>query len=336
MLYIFFLALYFCLVSARCNDGIRIKRQTDIELASNCSKIVGDLVVEESSLSEIDLSNIEQIDGRIVISGNTGLASLKLDGLKSISKSFHISGNGALVEFSAKSLSTSGGIFIIKNLSLKKVDLSSLSQASALQVISTSITSLCVDNLSSTRNIAINHNPSLQTISFQNLTSIKGDFFFNENSIQELYLKNLKSIYGSLLMSGNENLFSISMPELIKIGQGLILSTNMELKNIDEDAFPKLSSISASLDISGDIDTFFLPAIRSIKWGFRIRSSGCLDCKSISAQIEKYVHGEYVCRRSIFGIPGPGGVSSIDEYKFYSAGACTATNAIQRDLSIPT
>ncbi|OLY79521.1 Protein ecm33 [Smittium mucronatum] len=238
------LALFLSLVSAQCTKDINLMSQADVDSISNCTVIIGNVAIPSSSLTTIDLSNIERINGAFHVSGNDDLTSLKLDGLISMTGDFFMINNDALVEFSAKSLLVANNINITLNTNLAKLDLSSLSQV----------------------------------------------FDF------EISLKSLKSIEGGLLIGENQNLSSVTMPELINIDQGLLITYNMDLLNIDENSFPKLSTIGVGAMCKGGFETFLLPEIKNITEFFIILTNGCLDCLSVYSKIEKYVDGTYICK----------------------------------------
>ncbi|OLY79450.1 Protein ecm33, partial [Smittium mucronatum] len=156
-----FLLLGLSFVSAQCNKGLFARSQADMDSVSNCSKLVGDIYVSGSSVTSINLPNLEEIEGSIYLSRNIGLTSVKLDGLKKLSEFLYMLNNSAVVEVSFKSLTTSGDFYISQSPSLSKLDLSSLSQVSDFDLVSSSIGSLNVDNLSTVGNITIISNFNL-------------------------------------------------------------------------------------------------------------------------------------------------------------------------------
>ncbi|OLY80228.1 Protein ecm33 [Smittium mucronatum] len=333
---------YLAFVSGQCNNGLNIKSQEDVDSVSDCTRILGDVLISDSALNEIELTNLEQIDGDVFIKENVYLTSLKLDGLSYISGNLFVQNNKALTEFSAKSLSTVKNFTASSNLNLVELDLTSLSQVSNFKISSNLISSLEIDNLVNSQNIAIEFNPLLEHISFNklaacvgtlyfhdnpsfpdvqlpNLSTVIGNAFFGnvskltaskminvggqlnfyENSFQELSLESLNRLYYSLTFSQNGNLDSIFMPSLEIIGSTLILSNNDNILGIQNDAFPKLSTIDNIIIDGRNIEVLSLPGIKRIYGSVIIVSSRCVKCESIFSQIGKLVFGYFDCRRSV-------------------------------------
>ncbi|OLY85350.1 Cell wall protein ecm33, partial [Smittium mucronatum] len=204
------------------------------------------------------------------------------------------------------------------------------------QLNSTSITSLNADNLSSVEDVQLLNQPNLESISFQNLKSPTGHIIIESTSIKEISFKNLESVGVGISIDLNQNLKSITMPELTETGGTLLIGANMNLPSIDANTFPKLSKVGRELILIGRFDTILLPSISNITDAVQIISSGCLDCISVSSQIKKYASAGFTCARE--SIPGAESFdpSNIDLYIVDSTGTCTAAQTDEVDSYFST
>ncbi|OLY78633.1 Cell wall protein ecm33, partial [Smittium mucronatum] len=216
-----------------------------------------------STLTTIDLSNIEEVQGNVSAFYNDNLTSLKMDGLKSLSGDFNIFNNSALVEFSAKSLSTVNDFIMTTNMNLTEFDLSSLSQASGFYILGSMIPSIKVDNLLKLQYLHISLNPYLEHISSQKLISISGSLILGGNLRHpDVQLPNLVQVQDSITMN---YISDFNASNLASTGGDLNIFSN-EFKEFSLESFKSVGG-SLTFLINDDLNSIKMPELTDIGKG---------------------------------------------------------------------
>ncbi len=200
-------------------------------------------------VKDVNLDNIEEVTGKLVIDGksinislkNLISGNLKFDYIKSLtglSKATDLSGleitNTALSEINNSILkSVKGDLKIASNSELKFIKLNNL------------------ENITGSFNIYSNYN--LLSSSFENLKTIgkdsedKGISLKSNNNMTYLDMSKLESVQGNFDVEGNYSLFELSFPSLRTINKGLYLNETLNIKRF---SFPILENIENNLEIS--------------------------------------------------------------------------------------
>lgn len=85
---------------------------------------------------------------------------------------------------------------------------------------------------------------------YVHLTKIEGDFIIDGTTLTAINLPNLKLVTGTLQVANNASLTTIAMRQLTAIGDGLVISANASLTDLD--GFGELASINTQLVITGN------------------------------------------------------------------------------------
>ncbi|OLY79059.1 Protein ecm33 [Smittium mucronatum] len=240
--------------------------QADIESVSSCSKIVGSVVILDSALSTIDLSNIEEIEGGVYVLGTTNLTSLKMDSLKSLTGDILMLKNSGLTDFSAKSLSNVNNFNATLNPNLRELNLSSLSIALDFYIFSNSVSALNINSLLNARDVTIILNSQLEFISFQKLTSCSGSLSINGNFlVPDVQLPSLTQVQKNIIFSYISNLNA----SLLSSNGGELVFSNNEIQEFSLDS---LKSIGGSLTFleNDKLKSFEMPELTTIGKGLLI------------------------------------------------------------------
>jgi len=144
-------------------------------------------------------------------------------------------------------------------------------------------------------------------VALPSLKSTDGLLGFYANHFTSFIAANLTST-GGLVFAANENLMNISLPSLETVKGVFQIANNTALKSVD--GFPKLKSISGALDFSGNFSKVDLPALKEVRGGFNLQSSGNLDCDSFSKLRGNVIQGTYTCRSGVSDPQSAGGTAT--------------------------
>ena len=160
------------------------------------------------------------------------------------------------------------------------------------------------------------------SVSLPSLANVTDNLGFYGNTMQSFAAPNLTTT-GGLIFVDNVDLTNVSLPVLTSVNGSYTIANNTLLKRID--GFQKLNSIGGALDFNGNFTTYVnnqtvakiyhadylnsveLPALKQVKGGFNMQSSGDLDCSGFKALGKQVIKGTFVCQG---GESKPGGAGT--------------------------
>lgn len=217
--------------------------QTDLDQYAGCTTLVGNLTVA-GSLGSAALSNVQKIEGSLIINNATSLTSFAADSIEEITGGLELQSLTVLTTASFGSLRTVGSISLI-----------------TLPAISTFST-----NLQSAQNIYIS-DTSLESIDgFSALTSVA---IFNINNNR--YLTSVESALNNV---SNALQFSFNGQEAVLTFDDLVWANNITLQTVSNVSFAKLEAVNASLGfINNSFSTLQADKLASVGQTFTISSN---------------------------------------------------------------
>lgn len=119
---------------------------------------------------------------------------------------------------------------------------------------------------------------SINSLSVANLTKVDNSLSLSSNALDKIEFKQLKSVGDSLSINKNSELEELDFPKLETIGGALSINSNDNLNSLD--GFPKLNTVSGTVNMSGTFDNGTFDSLKKVSGAFYVESDGDLDCKS--------------------------------------------------------
>ncbi|ORX44450.1 hypothetical protein DM01DRAFT_1398816 [Hesseltinella vesiculosa] len=173
---------------------------------------------------------------------------------------------------------------LISNNYLSQFDFSTVKSVSGtLEVASNGVSlDFQAKKLASVKRAAF-HN--LKSVSLPALSKVDGDIIFKNNEFTSLALDSLSSVNGTVQLVSNEKLKEVSFKKLARIGGAFSVGNNTELTTLD--GFPMLEAVEGSMDLAGNIDTYFLPVLQDVRGGMRVQTtSSRFECDELERKMK--------------------------------------------------
>jgi len=245
-----------CEEYARVNVGGNVSlddsEASDLSSVDCLGSVSGDLVIEGEALTEIDLPNLDQIGGDLMVTAMDSLETLNMNALMSVGGSIQVQSNEYLRVASWSEICDVGASIAIElNLNLQQLDLGSNA------VLNTLGEGLVVGD-----SLIITENPALVTLDIPMLTGINT---FNENSarssgakaiglvveqndsLEVLDLSALMGLAAPLKILENAKLTTINIEKTSMVGGDMLIAKNPKLLTLD---FNQMTTVEGFLKIS--------------------------------------------------------------------------------------
>ncbi|OMJ16349.1 Meiotic expression up-regulated protein 10 [Smittium culicis] len=322
------ISLYLSYVSAQCNSGLIVSSQSDIDSISGCSKIVGNVVISRTSISKVDFTNLEEIEGNVQVTDNASLESLNFEKLKSLSGNLIVEGNNLLTDLKSDLISNVKDIDIKSNPSLSSLNFPKLFQASNININSNKISSFAADSMLNARDISISENDNLKNIEFLKLTSCSGSFKISENSEStDAQLPSLAQVQGDATF---ENISNLNMTLLSSTG-GRLSFKNNEFTDL---VLTSLKNVQKNLSITNNknLKSFSFTELTTIGGDVSISENGQLNSVGpLSLPKLSVVQGKFEASGNINTFVLPGITSIIGGYSLNYSGTFDC-NALKESI----
>jgi hypothetical protein len=140
---------------------------------------------------------------------------------------------------------------------------------------------VALDQLEIASNLTIQ---DVASLSLKNLTYVNGTFQIAYNTFEKLDVANLKQVGAAFQVFANDDLKSVSFPDLTLIDGELRMGNNTVLEDMGK-TFENLTTIAGALNVQGDIANFSLPALKKVAGDFDFTSTNeDFDCSSFEEQ----------------------------------------------------
>ena len=248
------------------------------------TEITGQVEMEFSKATSIDISNAMSIGDGLNIHDNYDTDTIDFRSLVSIGESFTLNNNRDLEVLLIDNLQSVGGSLTVNS----NGSLSALS-GPALETIEGSL--------------QFNSNSGIESISFASLTTLEGDFRFNYNHyVESISIPALTELEGQLYVYNNERLESVIFTGLQEISSSVEVQYNYQLGDID---FSSLAVVNGSFQLyyMNEVEELNLPALEEVNGSFNVSNNSSMT--SLSAPIFDDLSGSLTIRDN-------GDLTSID------------------------
>ncbi len=262
---------------------------------SQLEKISGDVkVFNSSSVTAINMPNLQQIDGSLSITALTQLHAIDFSSLLDAGELSLISlpslatlnlnkgiSKASLIELSDTAMSlldglitgldTVGTLNVNNNKNISSIDLQNLQHVTTGILLSFNSDNCLIDlsSLSWASNFSIQDVSSLQVT---NLTSVNGTFNVAYNSFDLVQFDQLKEIGGDLQFYANDEAERADFPSLTSIGGELLYFNNTNLEDL-ADSFDKLEKVKGAVNIKGLFGNLTMLALKEVDGDFNVTST---------------------------------------------------------------
>ncbi|KAI8071644.1 hypothetical protein BC940DRAFT_252364 [Gongronella butleri] len=320
-------------VAADCNKDLSVFTQDDMATLKGCRAYNGTITVAYAKATDLSMDGIEEMTGNLIVRDSQALRSFKAPQLTKVVGDIKISNSTMLGKLLFPTLLDTKGLTmsvlpglenidfpaglknvenvhiedtraptitgfqpetlksftLVSNQYMNKLDFNAVKEVGKLEVASNGkaldfeAQKLTTVEKASFRNLNI--------VSMPSLTTVMGDIMFHQNDFTALNLDKLDSIRGSLTVVNNDKLKDTSFKSLTRVGGAFSVGNNTELTSID--GFPVLEEVDGTVDIAGNIDTYFMPVLNDVRGGMRIQtSSDKIQC----GELEKKLKGGNVIK----------------------------------------
>ncbi|KAI9258393.1 hypothetical protein EDC94DRAFT_613639 [Helicostylum pulchrum] len=300
-------------VSAACSGDLVITSQHDMDQIRNCKTYGGNLVIDNSAASDLQMNGVELLEGNLIVTNNDGLQSIGLPKLQGINGQLKFANNKLLSSIDVKQLYAIRSLEVSVHPALNDLKFAAgLSQAEKIVITDTTCTKIEGFKMTSAKDIEISNNIYLKNLSFGNLSTV-GNILVSANSpalkldlssisgLREAAFRNVASVSLSSLqkvagdISFISNSFdSLDLPLTTDIIGTLTLTENLNLNNLSMprlthlggalsivgnmkltsiNAFPSLQQVDGTLDLTGNFDEVQLPELVDVRGGLNVQTS---------------------------------------------------------------
>jgi len=233
-------------------------------------KIKGDLIADTATeLKQISASDLEELDGEMMLNDLTRLNAVNFPKLKAID-SIKWNALPALQEIGFTGEVTKANKVDIQNTALRSLKGINIEEVDTVFIANNGYIdeiSMQLGNVSTSLTLADNNEavkvelPNLiwasnltfrfcGSVSVPSLERLNGSLGLYNNGFESFSAPNLTSVGEAVALVANENLSNVSFPALTKISGNLQIANNSKL--IEIDGYPVLKSIGGAFDMSGN------------------------------------------------------------------------------------
>ena len=224
-----------CITAIDGQVEIEFSKASSIDI-SNAAYIADSLNIHDNYDTEsIDFASLETVGGSFNLNTNRDLSSLNIDSLDNIDGQFYLSSNNNLDELSAPSLTVVEG------------------------------------------NLQFNSNNGIEEVLFDNLTTIEGQLILEyNNGIRVLSMPILTELNGRLYVYSNNALETIDISSLTEVGSDVEIRNNNALETV---LLTDLQIINGSFQMqyAHQVSTFDLPALLEVNGSFNLSNNNKVE-----------------------------------------------------------
>ena len=239
------------------------------------TEITGQVEIEFSKASAIDISNAASIGDGLNIHDNYDTETIDFTSLATVGESFRLSSNRDLETLVVDGIETIGGSFEVNsngNLSVLSAPLLTAVEGS----------------------VQFNSNNGIEEISFATLTTIEGNVRVEYNYyIESLSLPALTEIKGQLYMYSNDRLETVVFTNLTEVTSSLQMQYNYQVESVD---FSSLHTVNGSFEVRSmnEMEALNFPALTEVNGSFTL--SNCSSVSTFSAPVFDDLSGSLTIR----------------------------------------
>jgi len=318
-------------------------------------KIKGDLIADTATeLKQISASDLEELDGEMMLNDLTRLNAVNFPKLKAID-SIKWNALPALQEIGFTGEVTKANKVDIQNTALRSLKGINIEEVDTVFIANNGYIdeiSMQLGNVSTSLTLADNNEavkvelPNLiwasnltfrfcGSVSVPSLERLNGSLGLYNNGFESFSAPNLTSVGEAVALVANENLSNVSFPALTKISGNLQIANNSKL--IEIDGYPVLKSIGGAFDMSGNFTDVTTPKLNSVSGAFNLQSTDNVTetCKTYKPLKEKkLIEGGYKCEGKLIDPAGEGHKGTKQGDGDDKTGAATTLSAVNGALGL--
>ncbi|KAH6875543.1 hypothetical protein BKA58DRAFT_123865 [Alternaria rosae] len=318
-------------------------------------KIKGDLIADTATeLKQISASDLEELDGEMMLNDLTRLNAVNFPKLKAID-SIKWNALPALQEIGFTGEVTKANKVDIQNTALRSLKGINIEEVDTVFIANNGYIdeiSMQLGNVSTSLTLADNNEavkvelPNLiwasnltfrfcGSVSVPSLERLNGSLGLYNNGFESFSAPNLTSVGEAVALVANENLSNVSFPQLTKISGNLQIANNSKL--IEIDGFPVLKSIGGAFDMSGNFTDVTTPKLNSVSGAFNLQSTDNVTetCKTYKPlKDKKLIEGGYKCEGKLIDPAGEGHKGTKQGGSDDKTGAATTLSAVNGALGL--
>lgn len=169
-------------VNAACSGDLSVTSQHDMDSIRGCKTYGGNIVIDSSAASDIQMNGVELLEGDLVVKNNDLLQSIGLPKLQGINGRLKFANNKLLSSIDVKQLYAIRSLEVSVHPALNELKfVTGLSQAEKIVITDTTCTKIDGFKMTTTKEIEISNNIYLKNLSFGNLTTV-GTILVSANS----------------------------------------------------------------------------------------------------------------------------------------------------------
>ncbi|KAG2231726.1 hypothetical protein BDF21DRAFT_376338 [Thamnidium elegans] len=271
---IFFIFLFSGVLAAsrECTGPVQIGSSQELDTIRSCQVFDGSITIQNMTSSEdlLNLSQLQQVHGDLIINGNADVSQIVLASLQQVDGSLKFQNNRQLKRLDLTQLTAVQSLEISVQPSLDTIQFpSGLSQIETFTVtdtIASKIEGLAAGKM---KDIKIANNIYLKDINLNHLQQVGGVISISANSpnlsldissISSIYqgdfrnlarligLNQVRQVTGDVSFIGNTFL-SLSLPNITQIAGTLTVSDNKQLQNL---SVPQLQALGGALSVANN------------------------------------------------------------------------------------
>ena len=165
-----------------CSGDVEVKSQGDLDPLKSCRKYSGTITIEKSSVADLKLPGVMEIDGDMHIRNNNALSRLSFPHLQSI-KGLYMDNNRELNRLDLSALTDVQTFQVAVHPALSDISFpAGLSHVSKMAISDTTTTRLDGLKMDKVDELLIDNNIYLRTLDIANLTEVSKSMSISANS----------------------------------------------------------------------------------------------------------------------------------------------------------
>ncbi|KAI9363583.1 hypothetical protein BD770DRAFT_463950 [Pilaira anomala] len=270
--FIFLLSTTVLAASRECTGPIEIRTGQELNSIRGCQVFEGSIMIQNMTASEdsLNLSQLKQVQGDLIIDGNADLSQIVLASLQQVNGQLKFQNNRQLKRLDLTQLTAVRSLEISVQPSLDTIQFpSGLSQIETLTVTDTIASKIEGLTTGKMKDIKIANNIYLKDLNFNHLQQVSGIISVSANapnlsldlsSISSIYqgdfrnlarligLNQVRQVTGDLSFIGN-TFSSLSLPNMTQIGGTLTVTDNKQLQNL---SVPQIQILGGALSLGNN------------------------------------------------------------------------------------
>lgn len=165
-----------------CQGDIKVKNQGDLDALRSCKNFIGNILIEDTPMTEVNINGVETLQGDLTIKSNEKLEKISLS-LQGVNGKLSMLNNKILTSLNMPQLAATRVFELSVHPALNEIKFpAGLSQVEQMTISDTTATKIEGLKMSGIKDMTITNNIYLKQLSIGNLTKITGSLIVSANS----------------------------------------------------------------------------------------------------------------------------------------------------------